>query len=128
MQHAGSLVEECELLIAACGIKFLDQGSNLGPLHWERRVLVTGSPGKSHKGFKYSSDGPREKYVPFSLSCRMNTYRISLNPTNGSEPSPAKHVGWHRVTHQSLLYTRHAAVDLSLVIRRLFAEAAEVCG
>ena len=89
LQHAGSLVEACELLIATCGIEFLGQGSSPGPLHWECRVLVTGPPGKSHKGFKYSSDGPWEKYVPFSLGCRMNTYRINLNPTNGSEPRPA---------------------------------------
>ena len=25
----------CEFLVVACGIQFLDQGSNLGPLHWE---------------------------------------------------------------------------------------------
>ena len=33
-------------LVAACGIWFPDQGSNLGPLHWECRVLATGPPGK----------------------------------------------------------------------------------
>ena len=32
---------------AACGIP--DQGLNLCPLHWEHRVLTTGSPGKSHQ-------------------------------------------------------------------------------
>ena len=26
------------LSVAACGIQFLDQGSNLGPLHWECRL------------------------------------------------------------------------------------------
>ena len=31
----------------ACGIYFPDQGSNSGPLHWEQRVLATGTPGKS---------------------------------------------------------------------------------
>ena len=40
MQHTGSL-------IVACGIWFPDQGLNLGPLHWECRVLATGSPGMS---------------------------------------------------------------------------------
>ena len=30
----------------ACGIYFPDQGSNLGPLHWEHGVLATGPPGK----------------------------------------------------------------------------------
>ena len=36
-----------ELLVAACGIELPDQGSNPGPLHWERGVLATGPPGKS---------------------------------------------------------------------------------
>ena len=31
----------------ACGIQFPDQGSNSGPLHWERRVLTTAPPAKS---------------------------------------------------------------------------------
>ena len=35
------------LLIAACGIQFPDQGSNLGPLHWEHGGLATGPPGMS---------------------------------------------------------------------------------
>ena len=34
-------------LVAACGIYFPDQGSNLGRLHWELQVLATGPPGKS---------------------------------------------------------------------------------
>ena len=46
-QHVGSLVAACELLIAACGIQFPDQGLNLGPLHWELRVVTTGPLGKS---------------------------------------------------------------------------------
>ena len=33
-------------LVTACGIKFPDQGSNLGLLHWKHRVLATGLPGK----------------------------------------------------------------------------------
>ena len=35
------------LLVVECGIYFPDQGSNLGPLHWEPVVLTTGPPGKS---------------------------------------------------------------------------------
>ena len=31
----GSLVMMCELSVAACGIKFPDQGSNPGPTRWE---------------------------------------------------------------------------------------------
>ena len=34
-------------LVVACGIQFSDQGSNLGPVLWECRVLATGPPGKS---------------------------------------------------------------------------------
>ena len=32
----------------ACGPYFPDQGSNLRPLQWKRRVLTIGLPGKSH--------------------------------------------------------------------------------
>ena len=34
-----------ELLVAARGIQFSDQGLNSGPLHWELAVSVTGPPG-----------------------------------------------------------------------------------
>ena len=37
------------VLVAACGLWFPDQGSNLGPLHWEPWVLATGPPGKSQE-------------------------------------------------------------------------------
>ena len=41
------LVATYELLVArSCGIQFPDQGSNLGPLHWECGVLAAGPPGK----------------------------------------------------------------------------------
>ena len=33
------LIWLCQVLIAACGIQFLDQGSNPGPQHWEHGVL-----------------------------------------------------------------------------------------
>ena len=35
------------LLVVACGILIPDQGSNPGPLHWERGDLATGPPRKS---------------------------------------------------------------------------------
>ena len=41
------LVAVCELLVAAHGVQFPDQGWTPGPLHWEFRVLATGPPGKS---------------------------------------------------------------------------------
>ena len=49
--HTRSLVAACGLLVLAYGIEFPDQWSNLGPLHWECRVLVTGWPQKSPKIF-----------------------------------------------------------------------------
>ena len=41
--------------VAACGIKFPGEGSNLGPLHWEHGVLATGPPGKSHRGWEFDA-------------------------------------------------------------------------
>ena len=37
----------CWVLVAACGIQFPYQGSNLGCRLWKHRVLATGPPGKS---------------------------------------------------------------------------------
>ena len=42
----------CELLVAACGIYFPDQGLNLGSLPWELRVLATAPQRKSPVLFK----------------------------------------------------------------------------
>ena len=42
----------CRVLVVACGIKFSDQGLNLGFLLWEHRVFTTGPPGKSLLTFK----------------------------------------------------------------------------
>ena len=36
----------CCVFVAACGIYFPDQGSDLSPLHWEHWVLATGLPRK----------------------------------------------------------------------------------
>jgi len=36
-----------QVLVAAHGIQYPDEGSNLGLLHWKRRVLATEPPGKS---------------------------------------------------------------------------------
>ena len=40
-------VAACKLSAVACGIWFLEQGSDLGPLHWECGVSDTGPPVKS---------------------------------------------------------------------------------
>ena len=49
LRHVGSLVVACALLTVcvACEVLFPDQGSNLGTLHWEHGMLVTGPAGKS---------------------------------------------------------------------------------
>ena len=49
----GSLIVTAawELSVVAYGIKFPDQGSKPGPLHWEHGVLATGPPGKSQELF-----------------------------------------------------------------------------
>ena len=36
------------VLAVDCGFQLPDQGSNLGPLHWEFEVLATGPPGSPH--------------------------------------------------------------------------------
>ena len=37
----------CQVPVAARGIRFPEQGLDLGPLHWEHGILATGPPGKS---------------------------------------------------------------------------------
>ena len=44
-----------ELLVAACGIQFPNQGSNPGLLHWELEVLATGPLGKSSQFLAFSN-------------------------------------------------------------------------
>ena len=46
---AGLSCSMWDLLIAACGIQFPDQGLNPGLLHQEHRVPVTGLPGEAFK-------------------------------------------------------------------------------
>lgn len=43
-----------ESFIVTGGIQCLNQGLNLGTLHWEHKVLVLGPPGKSSKQFPNS--------------------------------------------------------------------------
>ena len=50
-RQVGSLVAARELLVVVDQIWFLDQGLNLGPLHWEHRVLATWPPGESWAPF-----------------------------------------------------------------------------
>ena len=62
-------------LSCTCGIQFPGQGSNPGPLHWERGVLATGSPGKSWPYF-YTA--------------------LSMAEGGGWESTPHPTVGWIR--------------------------------
>ena len=64
LQHMGSplFIVAGELLAAPCGIYFPDQRWILGTLHGERRVLATGSAGKSLKCIRWNADpGHTEK-------------------------------------------------------------------
>ena len=45
------LLRLCQVLAVAYKIQFPDQGSNLGPLHWEHRVVATEPSGKSPYSF-----------------------------------------------------------------------------
>ena len=40
--RAGSWLWHAASVVDACGIQILDQGSNLGPLHWEPDTDITG--------------------------------------------------------------------------------------
>ena len=51
------LVGSYEHLVMACRNEFSDQGSNLGPLHWEGGILATGTPGKSLYHVWYTHPG-----------------------------------------------------------------------
>ena len=64
----------CRVLVEVCGIYLPDQGWNLGPLHWQRRVLATGPPGKSLNATsffnfrKMKQNSPRSQGLGYS--CR----------------------------------------------------------
>ena len=62
MFHTGVLVAACGLLVVTCGIWFPDQGLSLGPLHWEKGVLMTGPSG--------SPDGLMPVFLSDKLGCQ----------------------------------------------------------
>ena len=78
--HAGSL-------LIACGIWFPDQGSNLGPLHWEHRVLVTGLPGKSMELVFYNYTWTIILNHPVVHLCTLYTVEIVLEFSTSCSPS-----------------------------------------
>ena len=82
-----------ELLEAACRILFPDQGSNPGPLHWERGVLATRLTGKSQDEW---SDRKRTNLVCSLFPPREDTTRyLSAN----------QHVGHHQTSDSPSLQT-----------------------
>ena len=84
----GSLVETCELLAAVHGIYFPDQGWNLGPMHWEQGILVTGSPGRYYiSSFQFSSVQVSCSVVSDSL--RPHESQHARHPC--SSPTPGVH-------------------------------------
>ena len=76
----------------AYGIYFLDQGSNLGPLHWEHRVLTTGPPVELWKFLQYTLYLPFPSFLsplplPFLLlSSRESLSKPFLDPCLGHSP------------------------------------------
>ena len=78
--HAGSL-------LIACGIWFPDQGSNLGPLHWEHRVLVTGLPGKSMELVFYNYTWTIILNHPVVHLCTLCSVEIVLEFSTSCSPS-----------------------------------------
>ena len=72
------LVGALELLVAACGIQFCNQGLKPGPLHWELEVLVTGPPGRPPGG---TPDGGKNMVLWRTQSNLMESGEVSLKLT-----------------------------------------------
>ena len=70
-----------ELLVAACGIYFPDQGSNLGLLHGEPRVLATGPAGKS-----------LDPWLLESITKDLPVYTLISNAQGSSSPQAPAHI------------------------------------
>ena len=78
-EYAGFFILKLIAYLAVLGlscnmwIQFPKQGSNLDPLHWESRVLVTGPPGKFQECVVYSKSilgsnlSPKEKDISQAL-------------------------------------------------------------
>ena len=78
MWHLWSLLHHLRSFVVACGTQFPDQEWNLGPLHWEHRVLATGSPEKSLFKKKKSI----YLFIPCNIICkseRLEKTQVSIN-------------------------------------------------
>ena len=64
------------------GSQFPDQGSNPRPLHWKRRVLTTGQPGKSlNLTFKETAKLVSKVHVPSYIPTSNAYYFLTYSPT-----------------------------------------------
>ena len=90
MWHAGSFTVALGPLVVACGLSFPDQGSNLGPLHWELEVLAPGTPAKSQEDLVY----PKlfyfvaEKYLRNTHIISFPNFTYEETEAPGSEAEP----------------------------------------
>ena len=79
----------CKPLVGAREIQFPDQGSKLGRLHWECRVLATGLPGQSLF--------PLSKFPMRSHSVIM--LFLPLTPSNPPPPNTTKAICYFFMLH-----------------------------
>ena len=94
--HRGKRDFSCSMqtLVVACGIEFLDQGSNPDPLHGQHGVLATGPPGKSLPFHILKSVFQRPvvlDLMKFNLSnsfCKVHDFFFFFFGPNRSLPSP----------------------------------------
>ena len=86
LQNVGSLVE-------ARGIQFPDQGLNLGPLHWEHRILATEPPGKSLScNLKFPSDSSPQPIKALLTSQKCNIPIPTLKRKGGEKKKKSTHL------------------------------------
>ena len=92
----------CQVLVAAHGIQFPDQGLNPSPLHWELGVLATGPPGKSlflyffkSRALQSISSAPKTSHDSWLLHLftyfdvsGLNCSMWDLVPWPGIDPGP----------------------------------------
>ena len=73
-----------ESWVAVCGIRFLDQGSSLGLLHWDLRVLITGHQRDPSLLFLAAWALACQNII---IQCHGSSFPLRLSATPISEPS-----------------------------------------
>ena len=82
--------------VVALGSEFPDQGSNLHPLHWKHRVLITGRPGKSPSSLFSNQFG-------FRVSARREDVGLSeVTGLRGKSGYLCPLVAWVHISRKSL--------------------------